>query len=479
MRMLHIGWGYSPLFNGGVIIYVEDLLRALAARGHEVHYFCCGRPDLTLLPRLKTWSREGIQIHELRNPPARMNPFVGTRRPELDIEHRGVRRLFRRVLESVRPEVVHIQEFLGLPARIVDDVKEAGIRLVITLEDLHCLCPTQLLYKSEDGENCRDYENGKECVRCCRRAPSETVTNLKSAVWYAVQPLRERAPAAHDCIRKARFAALRLWNRLWPFNGDGALAQAEAQALARSFRFRRAEFARLLRRADVVHCISSALSQLHQEHGVEGPLVNLGTTVAAISQIRPTRRRPARPLVFGFRGGFTKGKGAQVLLEAFREISPEDAVLQIHGTMDPKLSAAVKEAEARGRVRYCGPYSREKLQDVLDGTDVGVIPSIWRETYCLAGLEFLAARIPVIASRIGGIPDYVVDGQNGLLVPPGDVQALRAALQRFISDPGLILRFRKRIAPVKTMEQHVTEVEAFYSAPDREAEFAAPAKWAP
>ncbi len=468
MRMLHVGWGYSPLFSGGVTIYVEDLLCALVARGHEVHYLCCGRADLKLTPHLKTWSRNGVWIHELRNPPARITPFVGTRRPEVDVEHAGVRCLFRQVLDTVRPEVVHLHEFLGWPARIVDDVKAAGIRLVITLEDLHCLCPTQLLYKREDGENCNNYQDGHGCVRCCRRSPSETLTNMKSAVWYAAQPLRTSAPGVYTILRKAEEAVVRAFHRFSPFHQNRAMTSADEQELARGFRVRRAEFTRLLRRADVVHCISSALSHLHRQHGVDSPMLHLGTTVAAISQIRRTQRRPTRPLVFGFRGGCTKGKGAHVLLEAFRGISPKDAVLCIHGPMDPLLSAEVKELEAQGRARYGGPYSREQLQQVLDGTDVGVIPSVWQETYCLVGLEFLAAGIPVIASRIGGITDYLIDGRDGLLLPPGDAQALRAALQRFIADPELVLRLRESIGPVKTLEQHVAEVEAFYTAQDRQ-----------
>lgn len=461
MRILHVGWGYTPFRHGGVIVYVEDLLQALAGRGHQVHYFCAGRGDLWLAPRINTWWRGSVQIHELRNPPLWVTPLKGTRRPDLEVDHAGVRRLFRRLLRKVRPEVVHIQEFYGLPVRMVEDVKRAGIRLVITLEDLHCLCPTLLLYKPDTGENCRDYEQGRGCVSCCRQAPAASARwRLKSAAWHAAQPLRERAPALYRALRRTGQATLNGWYRVRPSNGNGHL---DEEAMARAFRFRRSEFVRLLGQADVLHGLSSFLCDIHEQHGIS-PVrsVRLGTTVGAISQIRPSCRQPGRPLVFGFRGLFTKGKGAEVLLEAFRHLSPQDAVLHIHGFLDRSLQGAVAEAEASGRVRYFGPYTRTQLQTILDATDVGVVPSVWREGYPLVSLEYLAAGIPVIGSRIGGIPDTVVDGQNGLLVPLGDVEALRAALQRFIADPGLIFRLRQGIGPVKTMEQLVTEIEALY-----------------
>ncbi len=462
MRILHVGWGYSPLFSGGVTVYVEDLMRALAERGHEQHYFCCGRSDFRLRPHLQTWVREGVGIYEVRNPPARVTPFVGTRQPELDIDHQGLRRIFRRILEDVRPYVVHVQMLLGLPARLIDDVKDAGIRLVVTLEDFHSLCPTQLLYREARQENCTDYGDGWGCLECCRHSPSEAGwMRVKSAAWHGARPLRNHCPRLYQALRPAARGLFASWRRSRLASRTSAHSHAQEQAAA--FRFRRAEFVRLLGQADVVHALSSALFDLHLQCGVPADrLVRIGTTVGLIGSVRPTARSPSRPLVFGFRGGFSRGKGAQVLLEAIRDLPPTDAVLRIDGEVEAAVRGAVAEAEARGQVRYYGRYRREKLQQILEATDVGVVPSVWREGYPLVCLEFLAARIPVIATRIGGIPDSVSDGQNGFLVPPGDPVELREAMRRFIRNPDLILRLRQQIGPVKSMEQHVAEVEALY-----------------
>ena len=68
---------------------------------------------------------------------------------------------------------------------------------------------------------------------------------------------------------------------------------------------------------------------------------------------------------------------------------------------------------------------------------VGVVPSITPETFGLVALEAMAAGVPVVASRVGGLPDVVADGETGILVAAGDAAELSAALEALISDVAL------------------------------------------
>lgn len=78
---------------------------------------------------------------------------------------------------------------------------------------------------------------------------------------------------------------------------------------------------------------------------------------------------------------------------------------------------------------------RKDAAELLEGADICVVPSVWEEAFGLAALEPMARGVPVIASRIGGIPEVVVDGETGVLVPPGDEPALAGALARLLQDP--------------------------------------------
>jgi glycosyltransferase involved in cell wall biosynthesis len=90
------------------------------------------------------------------------------------------------------------------------------------------------------------------------------------------------------------------------------------------------------------------------------------------------------------------------------------------------------------RIRYVG-YVKE-VENVYHTADIVVVPSRWQEPLGLINLEAGACRRPVVATRVGGIPEVVEDGVNGYLVEPGDVDALAARVATLIADPALRAR---------------------------------------
>jgi glycosyltransferase involved in cell wall biosynthesis len=130
-------------------------------------------------------------------------------------------------------------------------------------------------------------------------------------------------------------------------------------------------------------------------------------------------------------------KGIDVLLRALARMQRRDVELEIAG--DGPEAAALKElASALGlteRVRFLG--LRSDVQDLLARTDIFVHPATWAEAFGFTITEAMAAGVPVIATRTGGIPEIVVDAESGLLVPPGAVDELAAALDRLANDESL------------------------------------------
>ncbi len=97
--------------------------------------------------------------------------------------------------------------------------------------------------------------------------------------------------------------------------------------------------------------------------------------------------------------------------------------------------------------------------------DLAVLPSL-REAQGVALLEAMAARVPVVASRVGGIPETIRDGNDGLLVPPADPEALAAAIVRIARDGDLRERRRGRTAPRGgpfNVVESVQRVESVYT----------------
>jgi glycosyltransferase involved in cell wall biosynthesis len=91
-------------------------------------------------------------------------------------------------------------------------------------------------------------------------------------------------------------------------------------------------------------------------------------------------------------------------------------------------------------VTVLGPIGRPAVIEAMRRALFVVVPSILPETFGLVALEAAAVGRPVIASAIGGLEDVVVDGETGLMVPPGDGAALGAAIRRLLGDEGLRVR---------------------------------------
>ena len=134
----------------------------------------------------------------------------------------------------------------------------------------------------------------------------------------------------------------------------------------------------------------------------------------------------------------TPRKGHALLLEALAALGDRAWTLHCAGstTMDPACAAAVADAARRhglqGRVVLHGELEGAALEALYAGADAFVLPS-FHEGYGMALAEALARGLPVISTLAGAIPD-TVPAEAGALVPPGDMPALRAALQRLLDD---------------------------------------------
>ena len=127
-----------------------------------------------------------------------------------------------------------------------------------------------------------------------------------------------------------------------------------------------------------------------------------------------------------------------------------------------RLSTAARAATRR---RWRPGSRRDRSRHgghALASIDVLVVPSIWPENAPLVIQEAFLAGIPVVASRIGGIPEMVTDGKNGLLFTAGDAVALSRTLARLIDEPGLVDPLRDGIPAVRSIEDDVGFARSLY-----------------
>src|SRR6185436_12399917 len=115
-------------------------------------------------------------------------------------------------------------------------------------------------------------------------------------------------------------------------------------------------------------------------------------------------------------------------------------------------------------VRVCGGRPHRDIPAALASLDALVVPSIWEEVSPLVVWEAMLAGLPVIASRIGGIPEIVEHGRNGLLFEPGNVDDLHRTLRRVLDEPDLLtgLAAGARATAVRSIDDDVRETRRLY-----------------
>jgi glycosyltransferase involved in cell wall biosynthesis len=152
-------------------------------------------------------------------------------------------------------------------------------------------------------------------------------------------------------------------------------------------------------------------------------------------------RRPAAEPTIAFVGRVAPEKGIEVVFKAMALLRREHGLtvsLQVVGTGEPGLIAELESLAGKlgitDRVHWLGRQDADGLRTLLSGVHVLVVPSTWEEPAPLVIVEGALAGVPLVASRVGGIPDMVRDGEEALLFPPGDEAALCEALRRSLTE---------------------------------------------
>lgn len=172
-------------------------------------------------------------------------------------------------------------------------------------------------------------------------------------------------------------------------------------------------------------------------NGIDSPTPNPQRSQAIAKQLRLD---PSDHLIIGTAARLTAVKGLSYLIQAFSQLPETHLRLVIAGSgdLEAELKQLCVDLGIRDRVIFPGHVSY--LADLLDLYDIFVLPSL-QEACSLAGAEAMAKGKPIIGTKVGGIPEQVLDGHNGLLVPPADADALAAKLALLIAHPDLVDQF--------------------------------------
>ena len=349
---------------------------------------------------------------------------VDVRQVRADVEspsgHRAMLTALEDLLRTATPDVVHFQH-LGLSdvlaQAMFERVRTAGLPCVLSLHDYWYMCPRYTLVDWR-GRFCPGPAPAR-CGRCCG--------------WRTKNPWR------------------------WYTRRRAQLA-------------RRLAFTRLLTDCSVVAPVSEHVAARYLAFGAPRDrmvVVAPGIRVPATSAAEPVM--PAPRLVVAFLGQVQPHKGVAVLLKALARVRVP-AVLEVWGE-GPASHARELELEARAlgvTAAFHGAYDQGALDQILAAVHVVVVPSVSEEPFGLVVQEALARRRIVIASRVGGLREQVLDGVNGYLVLPRDPARLAETLDRVAAALGAGASRAGKVLPavglgVRAIEQEAAEWSRIYA----------------
>lgn len=283
----------------------------------------------------------------------------------------------KRLLAETQPDIAYVHNiYHQLSPSILEALQEAGIPAIMTLHDYKLACP-----------NYRLYTGGSPCTRC-----------VGNGFHHAV---------IHCCVQGSRIKSL-------------------VCAMENTLHRRRGAY------RSVAYFIAPSrfLYDIMTRAGLpESRLLHWPNPVG----LPPVpRSRDAGYILYS--GRLVPEKGLWTLMRAAQRLPQAEIRLAGEGPLRPELEAWCLH-QGLSNIRFLGFVPPEDLAGLIREARCLVMPSEWYENCPMAVLEALAHGVPVVASHIGGLPEYVTHGQEGLLVPPGDDAALAEALSLLLSNP--------------------------------------------
>ncbi|MDA9830231.1 glycosyltransferase family 4 protein [Akkermansiaceae bacterium] len=178
--------------------------------------------------------------------------------------------------------------------------------------------------------------------------------------------------------------------------------------------------------------------------------------------LKEPRALPENPTVT-FLGRASYNKGWEVFIEALGKLPAEVRGLMVGNFSKEdrhEIKRLAQEAGCGDRLDVEGWAGRDAIASLFERTTVLAFPSLWPETLGIVGLEAMANGVPVVASDVGGVREWLVDGETGYCVPAGDADALSAGLRAILEDESSAARMGRagmermkgKFAPTRHME---------------------------
>jgi glycosyltransferase involved in cell wall biosynthesis len=499
VRIVLVNW--APIAEGarrggGVNGYCQGLAMALIERGHEVVSLSSGaRFDGGGL-RVEASAWGTVAVREVVNSPVLAPSLAQFKEPMGEVSAPALENIVETEIARLAPDVVHFHNIEGLSAGCVGAVRRGrpSAKIVFSLHNYHTICPQVYLLQGH-RRPCFSFDQGHACEACIPAPePAEERQRMAEGRKPPLQPVAPSGPQTKGLFGRwfkrgepglpPRFVPGRGPH---PWYGDDVPAwrpllnviQPEPTSARppNDYAQRRDAMVAMLNQCDAVLAVSDFVARKFAAMGVHtnrirvmhigSRMTDLGAAARSMSpRASVASARPRRPINLAFMGYNNWYKGLPMLADSLDLLVPEVLAcfhLHVYALEGQQMEPIFRTIEPRlGGLTLRHGYAYEEIPEMLSGIDLGVVPSVWWDNAPQTVMEFFACGVPVLAARLGGIPDFVEDGRNGLLFVGNHRWDLARRLAEIARNPAVIDRLRAGVHPPKTMGEHAAELERMY-----------------
>jgi glycosyltransferase involved in cell wall biosynthesis len=412
MRILYVCHQFFPDCYTGTERYTLELAKQLQRMGHQVYTLTYALNErgggATVRGGVShvVYEYEGVPVIALRH--CDLDKRGGLPGISFDLRDAVILEEIERVLSERVFDILHCVHPMRMGA-VLEAAKKKGLKLVLTLMDFWMICPRVTLQRT-DGSLCDGPDHGRNCATFC-------------------------------------------------YQGSGMVEQLLK---------RYADSVETLGMVDAVLSHSRFLIEMFNQNGVDTRGFVHCPNGFDYAKVNGSKRGwdTGKTINFGFLGTILPHKGVEILIDAFKLVAADNVRLKIYGGYFEEHeyhSRLLAKAEGDKRIEFCGDYELNNIARVLEEINVVVVPSLWYENAPLVISTAQAFGIPVIATRLGGMKEMVVDGVNGFTFRLADAEDLADKIRLLAAKPGVLADLSRNKMPPPRIESEAFLLERLYS----------------
>lgn len=462
LKVLLVNLGFLPESVGGSEYYTYHLAKALLQKGYDVSVLTTVKRDE--LKRFSVYQEtyEDIKVIKIVNSHHYQSTFVD-RFIEPNIDE-----IFKNLLRNERYDLVHFQHLVYLSGKLPEIADQLSVPTLLTLHDYWHMCFRSQLVREGHGV-CPGPSEGVFCASCpepMHNTQTETPKYQNLMKILTIHSIKRillnisgKLPPSLISQMKARLFKQPQHEKQYALNPH-ILTILEHQ-------FRFDFFKKQLRFPKFVLSPSQHLKKRFESEGFRDiHVVPLG--------FEPHRPLPPLPfngkLKIAYIGNFIRNKNGIHLLTELKSLKNQDSLeIHFHGrALDQQYYAEILQHAKeypKGTVKFFGGYnSHQDLKGILGKVHLVVFPSLWEENYPLVVRETLLHGLPVVASKLGGVPEAITEGVNGYLFDPYVEGDLLDKIANILKEPQRLKRITQgaRVTKIENMENHVDKLCELY-----------------